>query len=274
MKPKHSFAVCAYGRSPYLEACLRSLKAQTVSSEILICTSTPNDLILGLAEKYGIPVRVRDGASGIGADWNFAFHCASGEFVTLTHQDDLYRSRYAETLLRDAEQWPDMDLFTCAAVTVKNGKPERFPGAPEWVKILLRLPLRFRGLSHLTWLKRLTLRFGNAIICPSVTYRKKTVEKMFCGGAAGEGAGPFSETKKFILDWELLFDYAASGGRWICEEHPLMLYRVHSGAATAACIEDHVREKEETEMFRRLWPAGIADRILKYYRRSYDAYQQ
>ena len=60
--PAHSFAVCAYGESPYLEACLRSLKAQTVKegTEILICTSTPNSHISRLAEKYGVPLRVRD----------------------------------------------------------------------------------------------------------------------------------------------------------------------------------------------------------------------
>ena len=56
--PAHSFAVCAYGESPYLEACLRSLKAQTVKegTEILICTSTPNSHISRLAEKYGADV--------------------------------------------------------------------------------------------------------------------------------------------------------------------------------------------------------------------------
>ena len=65
---KHSFAVCAYGDSPYLERCLRSLKAQTAPSELLICTSTPSPFISGLAEKYGIPLVVRDGTSGIGAE--------------------------------------------------------------------------------------------------------------------------------------------------------------------------------------------------------------
>ena len=80
---KHSFAVCAYGDSPYLERCLRSLKAQTAPSELLICTSTPSPFISGLAEKYGIPLVVRDGTSGIGADWNFAFDAAKGHYVTL-----------------------------------------------------------------------------------------------------------------------------------------------------------------------------------------------
>ena len=276
--PRHSFAVCAYGESPYLEACLKSLKAQTVPSEILICTSTPNRHVEQLAEKYGIPLKVRDiqqegGVRGIGADWNYAFRSAGGEYVTLAHQDDIYEKHYTETVLREAERWPDMDLFTCSAVTVKNGRPERFPGAPEIVKTLLRIPLRFRSLAHLTWVKRLVFRFGNPVICPSVSYRKRTVEAMM-RNTAPDGPGPFSETRKFILDWEFLFDLAAEGGRWICDETPRMFYRVHSGAATAECIKDHARESEEQEMFRKLWPRKAADLILKYYRRSYDAYQQ
>lgn len=40
MRYKHVFAVCAYKDSPYLEQCIRSLKAQTVPSHIIICTST------------------------------------------------------------------------------------------------------------------------------------------------------------------------------------------------------------------------------------------
>ena len=274
LRARHSFAVCAYGESPYLEACLRSLKAQTVPSEILICTSTPNSHIERLAAKYGIPLRVRDvqregGARGIGADWNYAFRSAGGDYVTLAHQDDMYEKHYTEAVLREAERWPDMDLFTCPAVTVKNGRPEKIPGLPEIVKTILRVPLRFRSLSHLTWVKRLVLRFGNPVICPSVAYRKSAVEAMM-----ESSTGPFSETRKFILDWEFLFDLAAAGGRWICDETPRMFYRVHGGAATAECIRDHAREREEEEMFRKLWPRKAADLILKFYRRSYDAYQQ
>ena len=247
LRARHSFAVCAYGESPYLEACLRSLKAQTVPSEILICTSTPNSHIERLAAKYGIPLRVRDvqregGARGIGADWNYAFRSAGGDYVTLAHQDDMYEKHYTEAVLREAERWPDMDLFTCPAVTVKNGRPEKIPGLPEIVKTILRVPLRFRSLSHLTWVKRLVLRFGNPVICPSVAYRKSAVEAMM-----ESSTGPFT---------------------------PRMFYRVHGGAATAECIRDHAREREEEEMFRKLWPRKAADLILKFYRRSYDAYQQ
>ena len=49
MRYKHVFAVCAYKDSPYLEQCIRSLKAQTVPSHIIICTSTPSSDIDRLA---------------------------------------------------------------------------------------------------------------------------------------------------------------------------------------------------------------------------------
>lgn len=41
----HTFAVCAYKESPYLEECLASLVRQTVSSNRIIVTSTDNDYI-------------------------------------------------------------------------------------------------------------------------------------------------------------------------------------------------------------------------------------
>ena len=94
----HTFAICAYGESPYLEACIRSLKSQTVPSEIICTTSTPSIYLEKMTEKYEIPLYVREGESDIQADWNFAIGKAKGTFVTIAHQDDLYRRHYVEEL--------------------------------------------------------------------------------------------------------------------------------------------------------------------------------
>ena len=45
---KHIFAICAYKESPYLEECIVSLKNQTVKTDILLATSTPNEYIENL----------------------------------------------------------------------------------------------------------------------------------------------------------------------------------------------------------------------------------
>lgn len=89
---KHTFVICAYKESPYLESCIKSLKAQIVKSNIKIATSTPNDHIYNIAKKYNIEVFVNDkkkpeNVSNIGFDWQFAYNTAQTELVTIAHQD-------------------------------------------------------------------------------------------------------------------------------------------------------------------------------------------
>lgn len=257
----HSFAVCAYGDSPYLEACLRSLVRQSVSSERLLCTATPSAFLKDLAKKYGFRYCVREGKPGIGADWNFALSQAEGSFVTLAHQDDVYGAHYTEELLRAVKRYPNLALFTSDARILKNGAIQRRSKA-ECVKKLLRLPLRLPFFKSTTAGKRLSLRLGNPIVCPSCAYRRDLL-----------GVSPFSTSLRFVLDWDLLYRFAAEPGSWFVSERPLLLYRIHSGAATAALTENHVREAEESAMFRRMWPEKIAALILRAYRSAYVDYK-
>lgn len=97
---RHCFSICAYKESPYLESCIKSLMAQTVKTKIIICTSTPNQHISSLAEKYNIRLYVRNGGSDIRSDWNFAYDMADSEYVTIAHQDDFYGKRYTERLFQ------------------------------------------------------------------------------------------------------------------------------------------------------------------------------
>ena len=86
----HTFAICAYKESPYLEECITSLMEQTVKSEIFIATSTPNKYIDNIAAKYNLKVYVNEGESGITQDWNFAYSKVQTDYVTIAHQDDKY----------------------------------------------------------------------------------------------------------------------------------------------------------------------------------------
>ena len=260
MKYKHVFSICAYGDSPYLEACIRSLKEQTVPSHIILCTSTPSSYIDRLAWRYGIPVYVRHGESNIRDDWNFAYHMAEGEFVTIAHQDDMYHRDYAASLLKARQSYGDMTVFTTDYVIVKKG---RLITGDEmlWIKRLLRLPLRLHALSHLEWVTRGAFVFGNPVCCPATSYNKQLL---------GE---PFVRSDySFALDWDNLVQLSSRPGRFICKERPLFFYRVHDEATTKACIKDQRRFREEREMFGRFWPAPIADLLMKYYRKASDEY--
>ena len=48
----HTFVICAYKESAYLEECILSLKRQSVKSHLIMVTSTENDFIKEMAKKY------------------------------------------------------------------------------------------------------------------------------------------------------------------------------------------------------------------------------
>ena len=66
----HTFVICAYQESPYLEECVDSLFAQTMKSRILIATSTDNAHIRRIAKERGLDVRFSGKVSDIAGDWN------------------------------------------------------------------------------------------------------------------------------------------------------------------------------------------------------------
>ena len=265
-RPLHTFAVCAYGDSPYLEACLRSLSVQTVPSRVILCTSTPSPFLEGLAGKYGILYYVRRGKSNIREDWLFAYRKAEGRLVTIAHQDDIYRRNYVEELLRAYGRYPDMTVFVSDYVTLKmtehGGRLE--PLSSVWaVKKLLRLPLRLRFAADREWIKKSSLCFGNALCCPACTYNKEQI-----------GDDMFHSAYDFALDWDNLYELAGKKGRFVCTEKPLLAYRVHEDATTRACIEDDRRRSDELAMFRKLWPDWMACVLMRFYQKAYDEYEE
>ena len=278
MNTIHAFVICAFGKSPFLENCIRSLLRQPALSEIYIATSTPSEHIRRLARKYGLPLWVRQGESGIREDWLFAWREGGKRkrLITIAHQDDCYCRDYAKTVLAMYERYPDMTLFCSDYVTLKTRESRMADGTyypvqtricagdlVRLVKKLLRLPLRFRFYANRTWVKKSALIFGNSICCPSCTYNYSLI-----------GDHMFDSGYSFALDWENLLSLAERPGRFVCVEEPLIAYRVHSGAATKKCIEDHRREADEASMFRRLWPDWMASLLMRFYKQSYKAYRE
>ncbi len=258
----HTFAVCAYRDSPYLESCIQSLKRQSVPSEIIVCTSTPSAYIRAVAEKHGLPLYVREGQSDIQEDWNFAYGQADTSLVTIAHQDDIYGKHYGAQVRTCWEQYPDTTVFMADCVILKENQPQA-PGLVQFVKMLLRLPLRLRRHCHRTWVKRAALVFGNPVICPSCTYNKEAL-----------GEPLFQSPFKFALDWDTLWRLAELPGRFICLERPMMWYRIHPEATTKACIKSHQRMEDEMAMFGKIWPKPVVRLLMHFYRKAYDAYEE
>lgn len=269
MRELHTFAICAYQDSPYLEACIRSVTTQSQPTNVILCTSTPSAYIRSLAEQYRIPMYVREGESDIQADWNFAYEMADSRYVTIAHQDDLYSRSYVKTLARYLQKYPDTSLFTTDYVTVKDHQLV-FGERLVRIKKLLRLPLRIPRLNHISWVKKAALCFGNSICCPACTYRKAASKK---NGAEGSPKPFFDSECRFALDWDHLITMAEEPGRFICAEKPLVYHRLHKDAATNVCMKNSIRFQEEQQMFSRLWPEPAVRLLMKYYQKAYDSYE-
>lgn len=256
----HTFAICAYKESEYLEECILSLKNQTLKTNILMATSTPNEYIKNLAEKYDIPLYVREGKSDIRDDWNFAYNSADTEWVTIAHQDDRYNENYAEELKKKVLKTEDAIAFVSDYIPLKNGVigPRDINSK---IRRFLRQPLKNRRMAKSRFWKKSVLALGNSICCPAVTYNKKKLGDSF-----------FTSDLKFNIDWDTFLKFAFIDGSFAYVDEPLVYYRVHDGATSKEFIENNKRITDDTIMFEKFWPRWVVKVIMVFYKKAYDTY--
>lgn len=259
----HSFAICAYKESPYLEECVISILNQTIKSNVIMCTSTPCDYIEQIATKYSIPLFIRNGISDIKEDWNFAYNNAKSDFVTLAHQDDVYDKFYTEEMYKKItcqHNYNDIILFLTDYLPLKS-KTRTKRDINCKIRHLLRSPLKINYLAGKIWIKKAILAFGNSICCPTVTYHKNKL-----------GPNIFTSEYKFNIDWDTFYKLAKEKGAFVYVDRPLVLYRVHDAATSKEFINNHLRVYEDTKMFRQFWPAWLVYVIMIFYKKAYDTY--
>ncbi|MDO5424133.1 MAG: glycosyltransferase family A protein [Eubacteriales bacterium] len=253
---KHTFVICAYGESPYLEACIQSLKKQTLRSKILIATSTPNAQIEKMAETYHLKLFVNPEPSQIARDWNFALSVAETPYVTLAHQDDLYFPDYTEQICRAAAKSRRPLIFFTDYYEIREGKTVRKNRLLQ-VKRLLLVPLRFRLLQKSPWVRRRVLSFGSSICCPSVTFAMEQLPMPL-----------FREGYRCNVDWDAWERISREKGQFVYVNRPLMAHRIHPDSETTHTITETGRGQEDFFMFRRFWPEKAAALIEKFYASS------
>lgn len=252
----HTFAVCAYGESPYLRDCLASLRSQSIEANVLISTSTPNEHIESVADEYGAPLFVNDGPAGIAHDWNCAIgHCET-PLVTIAHQDDVYLPRYAETMLRMVNEEAKPLIFFSDYGELRGMVPSDSSKLLNIKRKLLQ-PLKNPGLRSSKSARRKVLSFGSSICCPSVTYCLPNLPSPV-----------FLNNMRCDLDWEAWERFSTLEGSFIYASEILMRHRIHAGSETTALIRDDTRSKEDLVMLKKFWPAPIAHAINYVYSSS------
>ena len=251
----HTFVICAYKESPYLEECIRSVLGQTVKTKVCISTSTPNDSIEGLAKKYQIPVFINTGEKGIAGDWNYGCGCAKTPLVTLAHQDDVYEKTYAEDVLRGLNLCDYPLIAFTDYYEIRNGDTVR-NSRLMFVKRVLLFPMKWKRLWRSRSVRRRILSIGSAICCPTVTMVK---EHLPCP--------LFKDNMKSNIDWQAWEEVSRLPGEFVYVPKPVVKHRIHEGSTTSGLLEVNGRKEEDLYMFRKFWLDWIA-RIIDWFYQS------
>lgn len=252
----HTFVVCAYQTSIYLEECINSLLSQTAKTNIILATSTPNEHITGIAEKYQLPVFVNSGEKGIAGDWNFALSCANTPLVTLAHQDDVYEKEYVEQVLAVLNTCRHPLIAFSDYSEIRNGKTVGISRLLQ-VKRLMLVPMRAKCLWKNRFIRRRILSLGNAICCPSVTFVMNNLKQPV-----------FVNNMKSNIDWQAWEEISRLKGEFVYIPVSVMKHRIHEESTTSELLEVNGRESEDLFMFCKFWPKWIAKWINRIYHSS------
>ena len=242
----HTFVLCAYKDSPYLEECVLSLLNQRVLSRVIISTSTPNAHIKSVSAKYGLPLFVNEGEASISHDWNCAVaHCKT-PLVTIAHQDDIYLPDYSLRMLEMMNSC-DSPLIFFSNYGELRGNQAVDDSTLLAIKRYLLRDIRKAGCIDSIKRKRALLSFGCSICCPSVTLNT--------------GALPiplFLDNMKSNLDWEAWERFSKMRGSFVYSDDILVRHRIHSGSETSVLIKDDTRSAEDLKMLSKFWPKPVA----------------
>ncbi|GGE27851.1 glycosyltransferase family 2 protein [Streptococcus himalayensis] len=257
---EHTFVISAYGESQFLEDCIQSLLHQTVQSEIFVYINESNPYVEGICKKYGLSLKTGQGG-GIGRDWNQSLSLVKTPYVTIAHQDDLYESEYAQSILEQFSKQKDATIVFSDYAEYRDQQVVP-PNRNLKIKTFM-LQLMSLFPSSKFWKKRV-LSLGNPICCPAVSYNRNKLRDF-----------SFREDLKTSLDWYAWYDINEHyPGAFIYVPKKLMYHRIHSESETTATISDNTRSKEDMYMYQLMWPRFIASFLMKFYEKSQQTNSQ
>jgi len=254
MNNTHTFVICTYKDSEYLDDLLASLFAQTVRSDIVIATSTPTDRIFNTAERNDLDVCVNPEAEGIGSDWTFAYSLADTDYITLAHQDDIYEPEYTKKTLAGFQKAKNPIIVYTNYYELR---PEGRVNENRLLKVKSLMNTPIGAFPGSRFVRNRVFSMGCPISCPSVAYNKKRFPEF-----------SFERNMKTNLDWDAWYRLAKEPGEFVYIKERLIGHRIHENSETTSGIGSGARSAEDLTMFKRYWPDGIARFIHRYYEKG------
>lgn len=250
----HTFVICAYKESPYLESCILSLLAQDSvkngKSEIHLYTSTPSLFIDEICQKYHLE-KFEGKSKGIGANWNEALACSNTKYVTIAHQDDIYESNYGTQIIQAFEADEQLNIVFSDYFEIDASNKKRARNLNLKIKTIgLKLMSLFKNKTY----QRRIYAFGNFICCPAVSYNHERLTYF-----------KFDEHLRMVVDWDAWERIMKMSGQVKYLSGKLMAHRIHEESETTVNTVDKNRENEERAMFQRYWGKGMTSLLMKFY---------
>lgn len=256
-----TFVICTYKECAYLEEAICSLMNQTVKANVIISTSTPNDYVQGLADKYDIEVKINPDGGQI-KDYNFAMGLPDTELIMLMHQDEILVDTFVEKVLFELNHVRRPIIAFTNYIEMHNDIVDKRPSLMVRIKRMMLFPLYIRAFSE-TWLgKRGIQLLGDPITHPTVVCVKKEMPKEI-----------FRENYKASMDWDLWERLSKQKGSFAYVKDVLLYHRMNDENQTVNLLHTtNARYEEEYEIFCRFWPMPIAKLIMKFYSKAAKFY--
>lgn len=241
----HTFVILAHNESDDLEECIKSVINQSVKSNVVIATSTPNDYIIDLASGYSLGVMVNKAKSNKGKDYNFAINSFDTKLLTIAHQDDLYDRNYVKEIIDCYKKNHDATIIFTDNYEIDGMRKIKKSKNLFWKRYYL-FPLKFRLFQNKVFFKLRSLRRDKHICTSSITFVKKNIKKDI-----------FPTNLKYDNDWQGLIDLAKDDTRFVYLKKELVGYRIDNKKVNKKKIQ------EDSEILKSLYPNWYFDKIIK-----------
>lgn len=236
--PRWTIAIPTFNGAQFIADAVRSVHAQTDGDfELVVCDDGSNDDTLAIVQRTcgdraRIVVNTTSQPLGLAGNWNRCVAEASGDWVTILHQDDLLepeflaRHRAIASLHRDIGLiLGPVKMIDLAGQPIDSGDadftwPDRFVVWPP------------QALSRV-------LATGNPIRCPGVSFRRDMHERV----------GGFDPRWRYVLDWHF-WHRAGQASSVAFVETPMARQRWHQASETHKLARGTIDLEENAQLMR------------------------
>jgi len=235
-----TFAIPFYRGLDYLQRAIESVFAQRdVNWVAMVCDNSASSETEELVRRVGkgrFSYHSNGTNIGMVPNFNRCIDLAETELVTLVHADDELLPSYGQTMRAAAERHPDAVAFYCGIDVIDEASKPTF-SLPHFIKGSIN-PARKREFVLAGEPAVRALLRGNFIPAATLCFRKSVL-----------GARRFRDRYKFVLDWELMFEFLLDGDSIVGIPEHCVRNRAHHEQTTTHLTKTHQRFTEEVAFY-------------------------